>query len=57
MDYHDLYLKMFGATEDTVDMLDTTIYTLTTLRKKLVSTQQEAENAVIGEGDELVQRE
>ena len=46
MDYHALYIKMFGVTADAVETLDDTIAALVALRKKLIAAQREAENAV-----------
>ena len=55
MDYHGLYLNMFGAAADTVDVLNATIDALVALREKLILEQQEAEEVVICTDDDLDQ--
>jgi len=57
LDYHDLYIKMFGATADAVEALDTTIDALVALRKKLILAQRETENAVISVEEDPEQTE
>ena len=51
MDYHSLYLKMFGVTADAVDVLDSTIKMLSLLRTELILAQQAAEDEIIQEND------
>jgi len=57
LDYHDLYIKMFGGTADAVETLDTTIDELVALRKKLILAQREAENAVTAADEDAGQAE
>ena len=52
VDYHDLYIKMFGSAADAVETLDATINALTALREKLILEQQKAERRVIRADDE-----
>ena len=52
MDYHELYIKLFGTVADTVDALDDTVKTLLLLRERLITVQREAEDAVIRMGED-----